>query len=80
MRKSVYSKEFKAVLSVLVKARQEAGLSQSELGAKIGKPQNFISYVERGERRLDLLDFIAYARALGRDPGDLISEVEKGLT
>jgi transcriptional regulator with XRE-family HTH domain len=54
MRKSIYSKEQKALQLALRHIRIKAGLSQSDLAARVGKPQSFVSKYESGERRLDL--------------------------
>jgi transcriptional regulator with XRE-family HTH domain len=51
--------------------RLEAGLQQADLARLIGKDQSFISNIERAERRVDLLEFYAMARAMGLDPADL---------
>lgn len=61
MPKSIYSKEYKKVVERLKKARQEAGLRQVEVAKKLGKPQSFISKVERGERRLDVTELKQFA-------------------
>lgn len=61
MPKSIYSKEYKKVLDHLKKARQEAGLKQTDIAKKLGKPQSFVSKVERGERRLDVTELKQFA-------------------
>jgi hypothetical protein len=43
------------------------GSSQRELADRLGKPQSFVAKVERGERRIDVIEFIAIAKAIGRD-------------
>lgn len=45
-----------------------AGVTQVELAARLGRPQPFISFVERGERRVDVIEFYAIMKALGADP------------
>ena len=52
MPKSIYSKEYKTAVEKLKEAREEAGLKQIEVAKKLGKPQSYISKIERGERRL----------------------------
>jgi transcriptional regulator with XRE-family HTH domain len=61
MPKSIYTKEYKKVIERLKKARLEAGLKQTEVAKKFGKPQSFISKVERGERRLDVTELKRFA-------------------
>ena len=56
MPKSIYSKEYKTAVEKLKKAREEAGLKQIEVAKKLGKPQSYISKIERGERRLDVAE------------------------
>jgi transcriptional regulator with XRE-family HTH domain len=75
MPRSVFSDGYKSMLEVLVAARKEAGVTQVELAKRLGKPQPFISYVERGERRVDLIEFCAIAAAMGHKPEQLFKRV-----
>ena len=61
MPKSIYSKEYRKVVERLKTARQESGLKQVEVAKKLGKPQSFVSKVERGERRLDVAELKRFA-------------------
>lgn len=56
---------YKALLQALVQARKEAGISQVELAARIGRRQTFVSKYETEERRLDVAEYITIARAIG---------------
>lgn len=56
MPKSIYTKEYRKVIERLKKARRETNLRQVEVAQKLGKPQSYISKVERGERRLDIAE------------------------
>lgn len=53
MPSPVHSPQYQAFLKRLRAARQRAQLSQKEVGFRIGKPQNYVSRVETGERRID---------------------------
>jgi len=75
MPKSQFTEAYAAFLAVLVAARREAGVSQVELGRRIGKEQTFISQVERGVRRLDVVEFYVFAKGLGIDPTALFAAV-----
>lgn len=57
-----------ALGEVLAGVRLAAGATQEELAARLGKPQSFVSSYERGQRRIDLLEFLAVVDALSADP------------
>lgn len=63
---------------LLVEEREKAGLSQSDVGAKLDppRPQSFIGKIELGTRRLDALEFWDLARTVGYDPCDLMKRLE----
>lgn len=66
-------------IALLVKARRDAGLTQADLGARIGQRQTFVSKVELGERRLDAAEFVEVCRAIGVDPYAVMREAEMHL-
>ena len=68
IRKSVHSPEQQLLRELLIAARDKAGLTQQKLAKRLGKPQSFVAKYEGGERRLDVVEFVAIARALGADP------------
>jgi transcriptional regulator with XRE-family HTH domain len=74
MQKSLKSAEYGRLIEVLVAARHKAGIRQQTLATKLGRPQSFIAKYEGGERRIDVIEFIAIARALGADPLKLLKE------
>lgn len=61
---------------LLVEAREAADLTQTALAKKLGRTQSLVSNYERGQRRLDLPEFILVCRALGVDPHELMRRVE----
>lgn len=74
-KKSVFTTRYQTLKTLLVEARQEAGLTQVELAAKLSRPQSFVSKYERGERRLDLVEFLEVADALGFQPENFIKKL-----
>jgi len=76
MAKSVFTEPYGLLLRLLVAARRDAGLTQQTLAARLGKPQSYVSKVERGERRIDVIEFLALARGLGADPHAILAELE----
>jgi transcriptional regulator with XRE-family HTH domain len=71
MPKTTFTDSYREMLAILVAARRSAGLTQIELSARLGKPQSWVSNVERGHRRVDVIEFCAIARALGSNPTTL---------
>ena len=61
---------------VLVEARKAAGIKQVELARALGRSQSFVSNYERGERRVDVAEFILIARVLRADVQGLLSRLE----
>lgn len=56
----------------LAERRKELGLTQQGLAEKLGLHKQFVSRVELGERRLDVVEFADIARALELDPSELV--------
>lgn len=77
MPKSAFSRKQQHLRQLLTEARQNAGLTQVALAKKLGRPQSFVSKFERGERRLDVIEFLDVAHALSIDPGRIIGELER---
>lgn len=79
MPKTVFSGAHQHLVDLLITARRKAGLTQTDLAALIGKDQKFISLIERGQRRVDVLEFYVIAKAMGHDPlrkyGQLIKKI-----
>lgn len=79
MPKTVHSDANASVLSVLTEARKAAGLTQAELARRVGSQQPVISLIERGVRRVDVVEFYVLARAMGADPLDLLRKAGNGI-
>src|SRR3978361_1275322 len=71
--KSVHSSDQAAFCELMVGARKAAGPTQQALAVRLKKPQSFVAKYEGGERRLDVVEFIAIARALGANPLKLMA-------
>ena len=74
MQKSLKSAEYARLIEILVAARHKSGIRQQALAKKLGRPQSFIAKYESGERRIDVVEFVAIARALGADPLKLFKQ------
>ncbi|UTP40548.1 helix-turn-helix domain-containing protein [Phenylobacterium sp. LH3H17] len=80
MPKTIFTGDNKVVVEAIRDARVSAGLTQGELGARIGRDQSHISLIEGSQRRLDLLEFRELAKALGRDPVELFALISSKLS
>jgi transcriptional regulator with XRE-family HTH domain len=78
--KSIYTQEYDRLIHLLVEARKAVPLTQQQLARKLHRPQSFVSKYERGERRLDVVEFIAISRALDVHATSLVSQLEKEFT
>ena len=77
--KSVHSPAHAAFCELMIKARKAAGLTQQQLARSLRKPQSFVAKYEGGERRLDVVEFLAITGAIGADPVRLLRELNKRL-
>lgn len=57
-----YVHKYRGFLRRFKKARQEAGLKQTDVAHAMGKPQSFVSKCESGERRVDFVELLEFAR------------------
>ncbi|HEV8660803.1 MAG TPA: helix-turn-helix transcriptional regulator [Thermoanaerobaculia bacterium] len=64
---------------VLVRARERAKLKQSDVAATLKLPASYLSKIENGTRRLDVIELIQIADAMNADPADIVRELEKRL-
>lgn len=75
--KPLRSSEHRALRGLLVAARRKAKLTQVDLAKRLGKPQSFVAKYEGGERRLDVVEFLAVSKALGADARAIIRDLLK---
>jgi transcriptional regulator with XRE-family HTH domain len=66
--KSVYTDEYGEFLQIMIAARKQAGLTQQQLAELLSKPQSYVSKYERGERRLDVIEFLNIVKLLELNP------------
>jgi transcriptional regulator with XRE-family HTH domain len=79
MPKTVFTGAHKHLVDLLIAARRKAKLTQTDVAERIGKDQTFISLIERGQRRVDVLEFYVLAKAMGYEPLKLYGELIKKL-
>jgi transcriptional regulator with XRE-family HTH domain len=73
--KSLRTAAHQALLKALVRARDRAKLTQTELARRLGRSQPWVSKVETGERRLDVIEFAQLCRELNLRPGRVLGNL-----
>ena len=80
MQKALDSPRHKALIRHLIKARQDAGLTQAELANKLGEYQSFVVRLESGQRRIDIVELLEITEALSINLSRLIGGLERNKT
>ena len=79
MKKSRETTEHRILVAVLREARKKAGLTQVELAELTGQTQSYVSKIERGDLRLDLVQMRSICQAIGISLPTLVRRFEKRL-
>ena len=77
--KSIHKDEYSVLLRRLRELRTEAGMTQVDLSAALQRPQSYVSDVERGSRRMDLLQLRELCNACGQSLTEFVDEFEQEL-
>ncbi len=77
LTKSLHSPDHAALCALLLASRRKAGLTQQDVAIRLKRPQSFVAKIEGGERRLDVLEFIDFARAIDADPMKILRALLK---
>ena len=67
MSNSLYTKEYKAIIEKLKKARRDAGLDQIDVAKKLNRTQSYISKIESGQRKVEVLQLKKFAKIYNKD-------------
>ncbi|MEH6741052.1 MAG: helix-turn-helix transcriptional regulator [Sulfitobacter sp.] len=76
MAKTIRSSGHEALREALIAARKAAGLTQADLAKKLRCHQSLIARLESGQRRIDVIEMIALARAIGLNANELLASAE----
>lgn len=67
MKKSIHTKEYACFVEHLRKARNESGLTQVQVAKKLRRPQSYISTIESGQQRVDVVELQRFAKLYKKD-------------
>lgn len=79
-KKSLFSPEYDAFLTLLREAREKAGMTQAEAAQKLGRPQSFVSKCESGERRVDVVELVHFCLAYEIAPAAFMKRLSTSFT
>jgi len=77
--KTKLAAELRILGEVLARARERAGVKQADLAARLGVPASYLSKIESGTRRLDVIELVQIAEAMGVDPAEIVRQVTEAL-
>lgn len=80
MPRSMFTTDYECLIALMADIRKEQNITQTDLALSLGKPQSFISKIENGERRLDLIEMIAIADAMDVEPSDILDRLEQQIS
>lgn len=66
---------YNTILARLVAAREEAGLTQRQVSARMGRAPNFLTKCESGERSIDLVELLHLAQIYEKPVIDFLCEL-----
>ena len=75
MARTLSSARQTRLAELIIGYREAAGLTQADVAKALGRHQPFISNIEAGQRRIDIVELIDLADAIGFDPHKLIEEL-----
>jgi transcriptional regulator with XRE-family HTH domain len=75
MPSTLRSPRHEALRAFLVERRKKAGLTQAQVAARLGEHQSFVARVEAGERRVDVVELLDFAEAIGFNPREAIARL-----
>lgn len=73
---TIYTKAHRRLVQALRKARVDAGLTQVHVAASLGKPQPFVSQLESGNRRIDVIELAQICNLYKLDMTDLLKSLK----
>lgn len=77
--KSIHRREYAVLLKLLRTVRDEAKVTQVQFALAIGRNQSFVSNIERGSRRIDVIQLRDMCAALKTTLPQFVARLEREL-
>ncbi len=79
MAKTIFTDDYRKFIEALRAVRRGKQMTQVDLSKRLHRDQSYISNIERGQRRLDVIEFVAIAKAMEEDPAALFERLIKAV-
>lgn len=73
--KSIHDPRYIQFIELLIRSRETAQVTQTELASRLSKPQSFVAKVENLDRRIDIVELADWLQALGIEPQEFATEL-----
>ena len=77
--KAKLAAELTVLGALLAETRERLGVRQAVVAQRLGLPASWLSKIESGTRRIDPVELVRIAEAMGADPGEIIRELQRRL-
>ena len=77
MSRTLGSARHEALRQFLVQKRRKAGLRQVDVAKRLGRYQSYVTNVETGQRRIDVVELVDLAEAIGFDAREALKVVKR---
>ena len=78
MARTFASPRHTALVKFLRKKREEKkGLTQAKVAKRLGRYQSYVTDYERGQKRIDAVELVNIAQAIGFDPIEAIRVIKR---
>jgi transcriptional regulator with XRE-family HTH domain len=79
MEKTIYTRDYAIVLRLIKEARENSGITQVQLAKRLRLTQSYVSKIERGESRLDIVQLRTLCQTFGLSLTDFVKRLEEEL-
>ncbi len=76
MPRDLTSARYAELRELIKQARKKAKMTQVDVADALGRPQSYVADIERGQRRVDVIEFLALAEAIGLNPIRMLEKIK----